>query len=154
MNSLKKKLYPLALLTLALTGPCMAASSTASSVSDSLGASVGSLSTSVEKSSHSSAKAVDLAEGDYAITEVVAAADRADTLRLTLHALTADGVEDFYLYVPAKTVAQAQLGQGSGVTLKQRSYGTEFAAMTNKQAFFLVVNDAVYRELPSQPVTL
>jgi hypothetical protein len=140
-----------AALGMLLALPSQAASSASSAVSDSIGTSVGSLSTSVEKSSRSSTKVVAQIDGDYTVTAVAMVAERPGMLRLALHAKDAQSEEDdLFLYVPAVTVAKAQIQVGHGVTATARAYGTEFAKTENKQAFFLVLKEEWARELNSQ----
>jgi hypothetical protein len=40
------------------------------------------------------------------------------------------------------------------VSARNRDYGVEFARADNRQPFFLVLEDAWYQELASNPVTL
>jgi hypothetical protein len=133
----------------------MAASSAASSASDSVSTSVGSLSDSVKKSSDSSSKATGVAEGDYTIIDVAAIPERPGTARLKLQALADQGEDsEFFLYLPQQVVDQSHLAQGQIVTARQRPYGVEFISGETRQAFFLVLSDAWYRELQTRAVVL
>jgi hypothetical protein len=145
--------------------PAQAASSASSAVSDSLTTSVGSVSNSFGRSSDSSKGGEKTAAaGDYKIVDVTTATaasnpelGRPDMLRLTLQAVSktdAQADDELYLYVPRATLMQAQLAAGQMVTATPRPYGTEFSHTTSKQAFFLVLQDAWYRDLRTQAVTL
>ena len=148
----------LALGSGALTAPAMAAGLSASSASESIGTSIGSLSTSVQKSSESSSGDKKVAAGDYKIIEVAEAPGRPGQMRLSLQAkdTTADGqsAEQFFLFLPQTTLAVAGLETGQWVSARPTSYGLEFSRQATQQAFFLVLDDAFYRELPSRAVTL
>ena len=144
----------------ALAAPALAASTVSVSISDSVSAAVGSVSDSVRRSSESSTNKDRVAQGDYRIVEVVAAAGRPGLARLTLQPETA--AEDvLFLFVPEATVAQAALAAGQRVTATHRDYGVEFSraaaagtAATAALPFFLVLDDSWTRELPSRQVTL
>ena len=145
----------------ALAAPALAASTVSVSISDSVSAAVGSVSDSVRRSSESSTNKDRVAQGDYRIVEVVAAAGRPGLVRLTLQPETA--AEDvLFLFVPEATVAQAALAAGQRVTATHRDYGVEFsraaaagtAAPAAALPFFLVLDDSWTRELPSRQVTL
>lgn len=161
----------LAGLGLGLSLPAQAGSSAASSASDSVGASVGSLSTSIQQSSQSSTGDKQVAAGDYRIIEVsehqAAASEpgaRTAMLKLRLQAAQetrpattaaeASAAAEFFLILPAAAYAQSQLGPGQLLTARQHGYGLEFANSATRQPFFLVLEDAWLRELPSRPVTL
>lgn len=149
----------LAALALALgctTLPALASSTAASSASEGVSASVGSVSTSFEKSSDASSKGEKTAAGDYKVIEVAEVAERPGTVRLKLEpvAATAKADDGFYLYVPAQVAALDPVAAGQVITAKPRTYGVEFARAETGRAFFLVLHDAVYRELQSNPVTL
>jgi len=148
----------LALGSVALTAPALAAGLSASSASESIGTSIGSLSTSVQKSSESSSGDKKVAAGDYKIIEVAEAPGRPGQMRLSLQAkdATVDGqsAEQFFLFLPQTTLAAAGLETGQWVSARPTSYGLEFSRQATQQAFFLVLDDAFYRELPSRAVTL
>lgn len=151
----KSVLAPLAALALAVALPAAATSSASSAASDSASTSVGSLSTSVEKSSASSSKGKDVAAGEYKVIEVAAAERRPDDLRLTLRAVEGSGAEgEFFLYVPRAALARHGVDAGEVLSARPRPYGVEFALGTPRQAFFLVMDDAWYRELRTTPVAL
>jgi hypothetical protein len=148
-----------AVFCLASAGPALAASSASSASSDSIATSVGGISGSFGTSSNSSSKTVTAANGDYKIIEMAAAPGRDGILRVTLQATTERAAPDeFYLYLPQATAAQARLAQGGIVSARARPYGTEFAYGDNagqaKQAFYLVLADDWYRELRTQAVQL
>lgn len=152
---------PIHLATLALTIgsatlPALASSTAASSASEGVSASVGSVSTSFEKSSDGSSKNEKTAAGDYKVTEVAAAAERPGTMRLTLQPLAADAkpTDNVHLYVPTQVIARDPVTAGEVISAKPRPYGVEFAKADTGRAFFLVMHDAWYRELQSNAVTL
>lgn len=156
MTRLQQILISLVVLGGAAAGPALAASSASSASSEGASASVGSLSTSIEKSSNSSSKGDKVAEGDYHIVQMVAvaAADKQPAkVRLTLRALNpADG--EFFLTLPQEAVQQGRLVEGVVVTARQHAYGVQFAAGAPREAFFLVLQDAWYQELQTKAVTL
>jgi hypothetical protein len=132
--------------------PALASSTAASSTSDSIAVSVGSVSTSFGKSSDSSTRKNDVAEGDYKIVEVAAVEERPGVLRMTLQAVA--GQDDFVLYLPQKAVDNGRVGIGDIVTAQHREYGVEFEKTQTRRAFFLVLSDVWYRELQTNPVAL
>lgn len=145
----------LSMLLLGAAPPLHAASTAASSASEGASASVGSVSTSIRKSSDGSSRATGVAQGDYRIIEVAALPEQPGQIRLALQS-QADASEEgaLFLYLPAQAVAQAELSAGQLVTATPQPYGIQFAKTETRQAFFLVLEDAWYRELPSRPVTL
>ena len=143
----------LALLLATLGLPAMAGSSASSASSDSVSTSVGSISTSFETSSESSTKGDDVAEGEYRIIEVAVAEQRPGAMRLKLQAVAKPGAEsEFYLYLPHQALAQGRLETGHVVTARKRPYGLEFAKAD--APFFLVLQDAWYREMSTKAITL
>jgi hypothetical protein len=137
----------------------LASSTAGSSVSDSIATSVGSVSDSIKKSSDSSSKGRDVAEGDYQIIDVAEVPERPGTVRMALQAVATPGADGaFMLYLPRKALdaagGPAALKAGAIVTARQRPYGLEFAAAQTRQAFFLVLEDGWYKELQSHPVVL
>lgn len=123
-----------------------------SSASSAVSNSIGSSSTSIEKSSNSSSKKNDVAAGRYQVMDMVAMAERPGQLRLTMQGDTAEN--RFYLYLPEATVQEAGITTGQTLTALDRPYGTAFAKADATQPFFLVMQDAWLRELPSRPVVL
>jgi hypothetical protein len=94
-------------------------------------------------------------DGDYKVIEVAAVADRPGTVRMKLQAVadpSADG--EFFLYLPQQIFDKSPLGAGQIVAARQRPYGVEFARGDTRQAFFLVLDDAAYRDLKSNAVVL
>ncbi|HSW05020.1 hypothetical protein [Aquabacterium sp.] len=145
----------LAVLLGAAQLPALAASTAASSASEGGSASVGSVSTSIRKSSDSSSKATGIAQGDYRIIEVTVVAEQPGLQRLALQAVADDSEQGaLFLYVPQPVVVQARLAAGQVVNASQRPYGIQFAKAESREAFFLVLEDDWYRELPSRPVAL
>jgi hypothetical protein len=155
MQALKASILPLALLCGAFAVPTQAASSAASSVSESLTTSSGSFSESIEGSSNSSSKTKRVAQGDYRVVEVLAVADQPEKRRLRLQAV-ADASSDgeFFLTVPAAALAGTPVEAGQIVSAKGRVYGLEFAVAASGEPFFLVLEDEWQRDLKSRPVVL
>lgn len=139
--------------------PTWAASSAASSASDSLSTSVGSLSDSIQGSSNSISGDRKVAAGDYRVIDVATVAERPGQLRVTLQA-GADGADGaaaqpVLLYLPQAAADAARLAVGQTVAVSERAYGLAFArADARTQPFFLVLEDAWFRQLGSHPVTL
>jgi hypothetical protein len=144
-----------------MSGQAMAELSLSSASSDSISTSIGASSTSIGRSSESSRRD-HVAEGDYTVVEVADATDRPGLVRLTLRlaapsagAAVAGGADEtFDLYVPQANPAARLLVQGQTIRARQRPYGVEFAHGEPQQAFFLVLQDAWFQELHSQPVRL
>jgi hypothetical protein len=137
----------------AATLPAQAASSASSAVSDSLSTSVDSLSNSLRRSSRSSSGDDKVADGDYRIVEIAAVADQPDKRRLVLQPVAGEG-EGFTLDVAQSLLAETGLEAGKVISARNRPYGIEFALAPTKQVFFLALEDAWLRELPTRPVTL
>ncbi|MEK8033776.1 hypothetical protein AACH06_23380 [Ideonella sp. DXS29W] len=154
MTSIRRFLAPLAAVSLAAAMlPAQAASSAASSASDSLSTSVGSVSDSFQGSSDSSNRPNRTAEGDYQVIQVAAAPARPGKLQVTLRPATGTG-EAFELFLPTQAADAGGVTVGQVVHARQRDYGVEFARADNQQPFFLVLEDAWYQELASNPVAL
>jgi hypothetical protein len=159
MSRSKQRLLHLVSLAGLLAGaalPALASSSASSEGSSASSNSVGSSSTSVGKSSDSSSgKDKAVAEGDYRVVEVAAAADQPGKLRVKLQAAADDSVGgELFLTLPPVAVARGQLTQGAVISARNRAYGVEFAAGTTREPFFLVLKDDWFRELDSKPVVL
>jgi hypothetical protein len=159
MSRSTQRLLPVASLALLMASaalPALASSSVASEGSSASSTSVGSSSTSVGKSSDSSSgKDKEVAEGDYRVIEVAAAADQPGKLRVKLQAAADDSVNgELYLTLPTTAVTRGQLAQGSVISARNRAYGVEFAAGAKREAFFLVMRDEWFRELDTKPVVL
>lgn len=159
MSPLSKMLGRCWLLCGALSSvsPSQAASTASVSVSDSVATSVGSTSTSLKGSSNSVSGRDKVAEGDYQIIMATATIDATKDapamVRLTLQA-TAGDAAPLILLLPQAIWAQSGLDTGHTVSARHRPYGLEFAQAQTRQAFFLVLDDAWYRELQSRPVVL
>ena len=146
-------------LALALaTGSALADST--SSAASSTSASLGSSSTSLGKSSDGSSSSKDkVAQGPYTLVEMVALADQPDQVQLRLAPVAAattgtPAPTGFTLTLPRETAERARLAVGQVITAEHRPYGLAFATgATGAQApFYLVLDDAWYRELASRPV--
>ena len=147
-------------LALALATGAALADSTSSAAS-STSASLGSSSTSLGKSSDGSSSSKDkVAQGPYTLVEMVALLDQPDRvqLRLTPVAAAATGAPaptGFPLTLPRETAERARLAVGQVITAEHRPYGLAFAmadATGRNAPFYLVLDDAWYRELASRPV--
>lgn len=150
-------LAPFALLWLAAAAPCLA-ESLASSASSAGSASLGSASDSLSGSSNSSAGNKPVAQGDYRVIEVAAAAERPGMLRLQMQATAKPGEDGkLWLVLPRQTLAQRPLRAGDIVHARQRPYGVAFAradAAQGREAFFLVLADDWHREIDPRAVRL
>lgn len=143
-------------LSMLLAAPALASGLASSASSEGGSASVGSSSTSIQKSSESSTnKDGKVAQGEYRIVEVAEAPARDGSVRLKLQPVAAtvkDG--DFVLYMPHEAFEESRLAQGHVITAQPRPYGTEFAAGQPRKPFFLVVADDWFRELRTKLVQL
>ncbi|MGJ7498108.1 hypothetical protein ACSFA8_23990 [Variovorax sp. RT4R15] len=115
-------------------------------------ASSGSASASLRGSSKSSFDGDKVAEGDYRITAVAEATDRAGFTRVAMQ--NDDTQQRIVLELPQATFTKERLGPGDFVHAQQRAYGTAFARSDNRQAFYLVLADDLYGELAARPVSL
>lgn len=141
------------LLSAGLAAPAFA-SSAASSAAQTASSTVGSLSDSLQGSSQSSSGADRVAAGEYRIVEI-AEAGRPGHRRLQLQHVERPGEAGaLALTLPQAVVEQARLAAGQHVAARPRPYGYEFARADNREAFFLVLEDAWYRDLGAHVVTL
>ena len=155
MRHFKKSLATLALLACSLPLTCLAASSAASSVSDSLTTSSGSISDSLKDSSHSSSPDNKQAVGDYKVIDMAELADQPGFVELHLQPVASNQAgQEIYLRLPRTAADQGHVGNGAIVTALQRPYGIEFAANQPRAAFFLALADDVVREMKLDTVTL
>ncbi len=158
VKSLRRAVAGLALVLCAASA--VAASSASSAASDSLASSVGSVSDSFRGSSNASSPGGRTAAGDFRIVEVVAVADRPERALLVLEPVAGQGsgqeAPGFTLELPSVTVARESLSAGDVIAARPRPYGVEFAVAERgtRRVFFLVLEDAWYRELPARPVRL
>jgi hypothetical protein len=150
-----KSVFSASVLVLCIVAlPAMATSSAASSAAEGVNSSVGSLSNSVSGSSKSSQN-TPVAAGEYQLIQVAAAPGRPGFTQLTLRAAKAqDATNDVVLSLPQKAFDNSGLSKGDTVAAREHAYGVEFANAQTRAAFFLVMNDASYRELASHPVVL
>ena len=155
MRHLTKSLATLALLACTAPLTCLAASSAASSVSDSLTQSSASISDSLRDSSHSSSPDNKQAQGDYKVIDVAELADQPGYVELHLQPVATNTAgEEMYLRLPRVAADQGHVDTGAIVTALQRPYGIEFAANQPRAAFFLALADDVVRDMKLTPVTL
>lgn len=149
---------PAGLMLLCAVALPAAAESLASSASSQISESVGSLSNSVQGSSNASSGERPVAEGNYRVVELAAAPDQPGQLRLSLQAQAAAGTRPgdgvIYLELPQAVAVQQHLAAGQLITAHLRPYGVEFAQADTQRAFYLLLDDASLRELPSHAVTL
>lgn len=144
-----------------------------SSASSAASTSIGSSSASIEKSSNSSSAKDRVAQGHYTVVAVAEVSQQPGMLRVQLQAVVAAPVSgtdtpvalapnaetattEFFLTLPRATAERAQLAAGQTITAEQRAYGLAFALVNTEtgttRAFFLVLDDAWFRELESHPV--
>jgi len=142
----------MALLVASSSLPALAASSTSSAASEGVSASVGSVSTSFEKSSASSTGGDKKAEGPYRITEIAEAPARPGLLRLALKAEQGD--HELVLLLPKATAEGQQLAVGAVVQATPQTYGVQFAKLPAREPFYLVLNDDWFDALKTTRVTL
>ena len=155
MRHFKKSLATLALLACATPLACLAASSAASSVSDSLTQSSGSISDSLKDSSHSSSPDNKQAVGDYKVIDMAELVDQPGYVELHLQPVATNKAgQEIYLRLPRTAADQGHVGNGAIVTALQRPYGIEFAANQPRAAFFLALADDVVRDMKLAAVTL
>jgi hypothetical protein len=155
MRHVKQSLALLVLLAGTSPLTALAASSAASSVSDSLTQSSASISDSLTDSSHSSSPANRQAQGDYKVIDVADVAGQPGVVELHLQPVATNTVgEELYLRLPRAAADQGHVGNGAIVSALQRPYGIEFAANQPRAAFFLALADDVVREMKLTPVTL
>jgi hypothetical protein len=132
------------------------AESFASSASSAGSASSGSVSDSLNGSSNSSKTDDDKkADGDYRITDVAEAPNRAGFRRITMQAdgIPADNVQQrIVLDLPAAVLDKQGLGRGDLVRAQHRVYGFEFARTDTREAFYLVLADKWHAELTPRVV--
>lgn len=144
------------IVAIALAGSTMFAMAGTSSVVSTGSESIGSSSASIEKSSNSiSGGDRHVAQGDYTVVEVAALEQRPGMLRVHLQAVA--GTEDFYLLLPRQAAERGAVAVGQVIAAEQRPYGIAFtvagAHIAKSEPFFLVLDDAWYRELDSRPVS-
>jgi hypothetical protein len=128
-----------------------------SSASSASSESIGSVSTSIGKSSDSSSGKDKVAQGQYKITEMAEVAQQPDMVRVRLQGIAAAQTEEFFLTLPRHAAERGQLAEGQVVEAQHRPFGLAFAALDttgNVNPFFLVLDDAWHRELESRPVVL
>ena len=154
MRPLKKSLATLALLTCAAPLTCLAASSAASSISDSLTQSSGSVSDSLKGSSHSSSPDDKQVKGDYKVTDVAEVDGQPGFVELHLQPVAANAGIEVYVKVPRAAAETGHIAAGTAVTAMQRPYGIEFATTQPRAAFFLALADDVVRDTKMAPVAL
>jgi hypothetical protein len=128
------------------------ADSFASSASSAGSASSGSVSDSLQGSSNSSNGGNRRADGNYKIIDIDHTPGRAGSTRIAMQA--DDPQQRIVLDLPEAVFARQGLKRGDFVHAQNRSYGIEFARADTRQAFFLVLEDAVFNELAARKVTL
>ena len=154
MRHLRKSLATLALLACATPLTTLAASSAASSLSDSLTTSSGSVSDSLKGSSHSSSPDDKQVKGDYKVTDVAAVEGQPGFVELHLQPVAANAGIEVYVKLPRAAAETGHVAAGAVVTALQRPYGIEFAANQPRAAFFLALADDTVSDMKLAPVTL
>jgi hypothetical protein len=138
----------------ALVTHAHSASSAASSAAEAGSSAAGSASDSLSKSSQSSGGNNKVAAGQYRVVQM-AAANKAGMMALTLAAVEPNqATKEFVLTLPQTAVTKSGLAVGDTVEATAQTYGLKFAAAKTQAPFFLVVDDAVFRELTSSAVSL
>lgn len=143
----------LLLLTLCSSPGTLLADSLVSSSASITSQSLGSSSVSLQKSSDSSSSRNQVAQGQYTIIDVAEVSQQPDMLRVQLQGQAS--AQEFFLLLPRATAQRVPLRVGAIVEVQHRPYGLAFATATGvaaKEPFFLVLDDAWYRELNSQRV--
>jgi type IV secretory pathway TrbL component len=129
------------------------ADSFTSSASSAGSASSGSVSDSLQGSSHSSTGGNNRrADGNYQIIDIDQTPGRAGSTRIAMQA--GDPQQRIVLDLPQAVFAKQGLGRGDFVHAQNRPYGIEFARADTREAFFLVLEDAVFNELAARKVIL
>jgi hypothetical protein len=123
-----------------------------SSASSAGSASSGSVSDSLAGSSNSSKGDDRRADGNYQIIDIDHTPGRAGSTRVAMQA--GDPQQRIVLDLPEEVFAKQGLARGDFVHAQNRSYGLEFARADTREAFFLVLEDAVYKELAARKVSL
>jgi hypothetical protein len=154
MRPLQKSLATLVLLACATPLAALAASSAASSLSDSLTQSSGSVSDSLKGSSHSSSPDDKQVKGDYKVTDVAEVQGQPGFVELHLQPVAAGTGIEVYVKVPRAAAETGHVAAGALVTALQRPYGIEFATTQPRAAFFLALADDVVRDTKMAPVAL
>ena len=154
MRHLTKSLATLVLLACATPLTTLAASSAASSLSDSLTQSSGSVSDSLKGSSHSSSPDDKQVKGDYKVTDVAEVDGQPGFVELHLQPVAANAGIEVYVKVPRAAAETGHVATGTTVTALQRPYGIEFATTQPRAAFFLALADDVVRDTKMAPVAL
>jgi hypothetical protein len=140
-------------LVAATLGLAMQAHADSTSSASSAGsASSGSVSDSLAGSSNSSKGDNRRADGNYQIIDIDHTPGRAGSTRVAMQA--GDPQQRIVLDLPEEVFAKQGLARGDFVHAQNRSYGLEFARADTREAFFLVLEDAVYKELAARKVTL
>jgi hypothetical protein len=144
-----------ATVTFGLTA--LSAQAGGSSASSASSESIGSVSTSIGKSSDSSSGKDKVAQGQYKVIEMAEVAQQPGMVRVRLQGIATAQNEEFFLTLPRQAAERGQLAEGQVVEAQQRPFGLAFAALDtagNASPFFLVLDDAWHRELESRPVVL
>ncbi|GGE74899.1 hypothetical protein [Massilia psychrophila] len=123
-----------------------------SSASSAGSASSGSVSDSLAGSSNSSKGDDRRADGNYQIIDIDHTPGRAGSTRVAMQA--GDPQQRIVLDLPEEVFARQGLTRGDFVHAKNRSYGLEFARADTREAFFLVLEDTVYKDLAARKVAL
>ncbi len=152
---IKSLLYLAASFILGLAA--VSAQAGSSSASSAASDSVGSLSTSIQKSSTSSSTNNKVAQGQYKVIDMAEIAQQPNMMRVRLQALAAAPTQEFTLILPRKAAERGELAKGRIIEAQKRPFGLAFSVLDMNgiaTPFFLVLDDAWFRELESRPVSL
>ena len=140
-------------LVVAALGLAMQAHADSTSSASSAGsASSGSVSDSLAGSSNSSKGNERRADGNYQIIDIDPTPGRAGSTRIAMQA--GESQQRIVLDLPQAVFAKQGLVRGDFVHAQNRSYGLEFSRADTREAFFLVLEDTVYKELAARKVML
>jgi hypothetical protein len=129
------------------------AESFASSASSAGSKSSGSVSDSLGGSSHSSTGDDNKrADGNYQIMDIENTPGRPGSKRLAMQGASA--AQRIVLDLPAEVFDQQKLARGGLVNVKNRPYGLAFARADAGEPFYLVLEDAVFKELAARKVAI
>jgi hypothetical protein len=157
MQAHLKRALPLVATALMTFASLPAQADPTSSASSLASQSVGSSSTSIEKSSDSSSGDKKVAQGQYQVMDVATLAEQPNMMRVHLQAAAPGATQEVFLLVPRQAAERGQLAAGQLVEAQEKPYGLAFAAVHNDvvaEPFFLVLDDHWHRELHSRPVVL
>ncbi|MEO7580905.1 MAG: hypothetical protein ABIT83_25150 [Massilia sp.] len=128
------------------------AESFASSASSAGSASSGSVSDSLQGSSHSSTGDNRRADGNYQIIDIEHTPGRPGSTRVAMQG--AGPQQRIVLDLPTVVFEKQQLAKGGVINVKNRPYGLAFGRADAGEPFYLVLEDAVFNELAARKVAI